>query len=138
MRFASVCFLFLLLAGCSKELDYTEVELNSAGKDVQEFIHKVRKDNGYYLFMDGEDTYYLFLNGSIADSGETAIHFPDLQIEAQQGVLKLSVRESRIAGDSTEIGPKSAVLYRIQKDRSYDTLLLEVNGEKTSFDGIGM
>lgn len=133
--------MLFVLIGCSqaitqKELISKEVPISSASKDVQEFIQNVRKENGYYLYLDGKATYYLFLNGSITGVEETVTHFSDLHLDAKQDVLTLSFQESQVKEESVP-EPKSAILYKIQTDRTYDTLFLQVNGEEAAFDTIG-
>ncbi|MFS0576898.1 hypothetical protein AB1K83_14760 [Sporosarcina sp. 179-K 3D1 HS] len=128
--------LLLLLTGCSKELSHREVAIQDANADVQDFVQTVRKDNGYYLYMDGKDTYYLFLNGSIGGLEETVTHFSNLTMDVRQDDLILSFQESQVSVNSLETEPKSIVLYRIQTDRPYDTIRLQVNGEEAGFDMI--
>ncbi|MGP4080749.1 hypothetical protein ACTWQL_12580 [Pseudalkalibacillus sp. R45] len=74
-RAISIIALVLLLAGCNKELSYSEMKDVNVHKGVQGFIDHVEDQNGLYVYFDKKKAVYMFLNGSNVVQGEKASYF---------------------------------------------------------------
>jgi len=81
--------LTLLVAGCNSELTFSEIEVEKASKNVQEFIESVRDQSGPNLYFDEQKgQMYVYLNGANVIQGEKAIHFKNFELDVDGDTLK--------------------------------------------------
>ncbi|OZI10489.1 hypothetical protein CEW92_16485 [Bacillaceae bacterium SAS-127] len=59
-KLLSLILLLLLLTGCNSELTYSEIKIEKANQDIQNFIEGVQGENGTYLYFNGEKEQYVF------------------------------------------------------------------------------
>jgi uncharacterized protein YcfL len=125
--------LVLLLAGCNSKLSYSETDLESVEKDVQDFVLSVSDTNGVYLYFNGTKKAYVFLNGVNKEEGE--LFFKHFHVEAVGNMLDISYSQEENI-EATDKSFKNQMLYEINKDKDYVKIQLFKNGEKIPFDSI--
>jgi hypothetical protein len=125
--------LVLLLTGCNSKLSYSETDLESVKKDVQDFVLSVSDTNGVYLYLDGDEKAYVFLNGVNKEEGE--LFFKHFHVGAVGNMLDIGYSQEETIESADETF-KNQMLYEINKDKEYVKIQLFKNGEETSFDAI--
>ncbi len=134
-RIMMVLSLVILLAGCSSELLFTEVNMNHVNKDVTEFMNDVQGENGAYLYHDNKWDMYIFLNGINVVQGSKALHFTDANIATDGDTLKIYFQHDS-TDDYSDQSLNFQQLYKLTLDKTYDKIMIFDNDEETSFQGI--
>ncbi len=127
--------LILLVTGCGADFSFSEISIENANDNVQEFIKYAEMKNGNYLYLDGEKGMYVFINGIYVNQGSDAVYFSDFNISAQQDTLNVFINQDSDS-DYSNTNLKYQVLYKINTVEKYDTIKLYVNGKPVSFDEI--
>lgn len=122
----------VLLASCNSKLSYIEISQENVQKDVQDFIMSVSDTNGVYLYLEGTEKAYVFLNGVNKKQGE--LFFKQFHVEPVGNMLDISYTEEDL--NVTDKTVKNQMLYQINLDKEYNTFQLFENGEEISFDVI--
>lgn len=132
-RLMVATLLLLLLAGCNSELTYSEIMIEKASKDVQEFIESVGDQGGPNLYFDSkEGRMYVYLNGSNVIQGEKATHFKDFDLEVKGDTLKFLYNQHDTDDySSKELSYKA--LYKVKLYKEYDQVEAYSNGQLVSF-----
>lgn len=134
MKKVLLFFGFLLfLAGCSSELTFTEIKPDDAKKGVLTFFESVEDINGAHLYFDGDDVFYVLLNGKNVTQGEKAIHFVNFNVDSDDGNLNIYYIEEETENYSDET-LKYQVIYKIEKDKDYEKIRLFKNGNEVPFE----
>lgn len=130
--------LLALTAGCRSKADSgcVKVNINAVNKHVKAFLNKCNYKNGVYLYNDGKDDAYLFLNNCYVVQGEKASYISDIKTECHGKTLVINLSE-KYTDDykSKNVGKK--LLYKVKMPKGFDTINVYKNGEQTSFDLIG-
>jgi hypothetical protein len=127
-------FIFvLLLAGCSSELTFTEIA--NMNNDVRTFFESVEDTNGAHLYFDEDRVIYVMLNGKNVIQGENAIHFTDFSVDSDGKILNIHYIEEETENYS-DATLKHQVVYKIQKDKQYETIRSFKNGNEVSFEAV--
>ncbi len=128
-----VSVLVLLLMGCTTELTYSEIEIEKANQDVQDFIGSVGVQGGPSLYFDGKKgQMYVYLNGSNVIQGEKATHFKDFELEVDGDTLKFLFNQHD-TDDYSSKELKYKALYKVKLDKEYDQVEAYSNGKLVSY-----
>ncbi|WP_202710829.1 hypothetical protein [Sporosalibacterium faouarense] len=130
-----VCII-LVVGGCndSEGLKVTEIKIDKAKSKVKEVIENSIDKNGIYLLQQGDNTIFLYLNGSIVETGEKAPYYENIEVVSNEDSLEIYFEE-KFSSDYSESIP-NRVLYEIVKDKDYEYLKVFKNGTMTHFDTI--
>ncbi|TCT12880.1 hypothetical protein EDC18_11151 [Natranaerovirga pectinivora] len=139
-----LCFMAIILVGCTdknineykqEDLIVTQIKIENANKDLSEFINKVEKENGTYLYtkVNDQDT-YLFLNNSNVIYGDNVTYYTDIKIEGRENTIYIYFNEE-ITSDYSGIIPNQ-LLYKIEKKKTYDYVKMFKNGEESYFSSV--
>ncbi|MBO0586846.1 hypothetical protein [Sporosarcina sp. E16_8] len=131
----SLIILIVLLTGCDPNFSFSEISIANANDSVQEFIQYAEVKNGNYLYLDGEKSIYIFINGIYVNQGNDAVYFSDFNVSAQQDTLNVFINQE-YDSDYSNTALKSQVLYKIKTVEKYDTINLFINGKPIFFDEI--
>ena len=125
--------LILLLAGCNSELTYSEIKIEKASKDVQEFIESVGDQGGPNLYFDGKKgQLFVYLNGSNVIQGEKATYFKDFELDVGGDKLKFLFNQHD-TDDYSSKELKYKALYEVKLDKEYDQVEAYSNGQLVAF-----
>ncbi|MCL7745518.1 hypothetical protein [Halalkalibacter alkaliphilus] len=129
-------FIFiLLLAGCSSELTFAEIEIATTNNDVRTFFESVEDTNGAHLYFDRDRVIYVMLNGKNVIQGENAIHFTDFSVDSDGKILNIHYIEEETENHS-DATLKHQVVYKIKKYKQYETIRSFKNGNEVSFHAV--
>lgn len=124
--------------GCSNNASSacTKVNINAANKHVKTFLNKCNDKNGIYLYDDGKDNMYMYLNNYYVVQGEKASYISAIKTKGQGKTLVINLNE-KYTDDykSKNVGKK--LLYRVMMPKGFDNISVYKNGEQTSFNMIG-
>lgn len=134
MKKLVVLFLLILLAGCSSGPSYTEVKLDN--RKTQDFVASLQDENGVHLYDKGDSKeLYVYLNGNHVVQGEKATYFTDFHVQEDGDILEIHFSTGE-TDDYDNESLKHELLYRIHTSKSYETIKVFCNGQKTSFSTI--
>ncbi|MGD6874256.1 hypothetical protein ACQCU1_19005 [Sutcliffiella horikoshii] len=134
-RIMSVFIFVLLLAGCSSELTYNEIEIANTNNDVRTFFESVEDTNGAHLYFDEDSVIYMMLNGKNVIQGENATYFTDFSVNSDGEILNIHYIEEEIKNFS-DTTLKHQVVYKIHKDKQYEKIRSFKNGNEVSFETV--
>jgi len=127
-----VSSLFVLLVGCSSELSFSEIKLENVKNDARTFFEGAEDTNGSHLYFDEKKVAYVMLNGKNVIQGDKAIHFSDFSVESDGGSLNIHYTEEETNNYSDDT-QKHQVVYKINKNKEYDTVRIFKNGDEVPF-----
>ncbi|MBY0121635.1 hypothetical protein [Bacillus sp. S/N-304-OC-R1] len=116
--FAALLFSTILLSGCIPELSFSEVSVNSAGKDIQSFIVDVKNENGVHLYFDNANVIYVYMNGLNVVQGEKAFHFTNLDVEESGETLNIKYKSTETTDYSNQ-SLTHEILYKLNTAMNY-------------------
>lgn len=125
----------ILLAGCSSDLTFTEVDINRVNKDVKEFMNAVQDENGTHLYHDSKRNMYVFLNSGNVIQGSKVAHFSDFNLKANGDTLNV-IFHHESTDDYSNPDLNYQMLYKVKLDKTYDKIMLFDNDEETAFHTI--
>lgn len=131
----SLIVLILLLTGCNSDFSFSEIRIDNANDSVKEFIQYAEVKNGNYLYLDGEKSLYVVINGIYVNQGNDAVYFSDFNVSAQHDTLNVFINQE-YDSDYSNTKLKYQVLYKIKTVEKYDAINLFINGKPVSFDEI--
>ncbi|WP_223701776.1 membrane lipoprotein lipid attachment site-containing protein [Sutcliffiella deserti] len=134
-KILSVFIFILLLAGCSSELTFNEVEIANTNNNVRTFFESVEDTNGAHLYFDEDKVIYVMLNGKNVIEGENAAYFTDFSVDSDGKILNINYIEEKTK-DYSHASLKQQVVYKIHKDKQYETIRSFKNGNELSFQTV--
>jgi hypothetical protein len=128
--------ILLVTAGCNNtDSLFAKVNLDNANKKVKSSLSSYYGKNGIYLYEDGTDEMYLFLNGYNVMQGEKAPYYTDIRIEVKDKTLVINFSK-KYTDDYENKKIENGLLYKIKKPKNVDTISILKNGQETHFDSI--
>lgn len=114
---------------------FTKVDLNNANGEIKSSLRKYYSKNGIYLFENGTDEVYLFLNGYNVAQGENPSYYANVSMEVKDKTLVINFSEKYTDGyENKEV--ENRHLYKINKPENVDAIKVFNNEKETHFDGV--
>ncbi len=89
--------ILLVIVGCNNtDSLFTKSNLNNANNKVKSSLRSYYNKNGIYLYQDGTDEMYLFLNGYNVMQGEKATYYTDMGIEVNDKTMVINFSEKYV------------------------------------------
>ncbi len=138
MVIISIILIILAIVVCYKNTNLTFSKENYKNTDnkIKVFMDKLNDKNGIYLYSDGTNDMYLFLNGYNVNIGEKASYFTDIEMEVKDRTLIINFNE-KYTDDYINKEIDNRVLYKIKQPKNVDTIRIYKNEQETHFDSIG-
>lgn len=114
-----------------------KVNINSANKHIKAFLNKCNDKNGIYLYDDGKDDMYLYLNNYYVVQGEKASYISDIKTEGQGKTFIISLSE-KYTDDYKNKNISKKLLYKIMMPKGFDAISVYKNEKQTSFNMVGI
>ncbi|MEC5424746.1 hypothetical protein QGM71_14765 [Virgibacillus sp. C22-A2] len=127
--------ILIILVGCNTELSFSEISLESSNVNVQFFFKGIENENGVHLYMDGEKSLYVFLNGKNVIQNEKAIQFSDFDVDSEGDTLTIYYTEEKTEDYSNDT-LHHQIVYKIDKDKNYANVKGIKNGEEVAFGAV--
>lgn len=119
-----------MMSGCNKQFIVTE--LQQPNRQIQEFIENFQGESGNFLYFDGKNDIYVYINRGIVQQGEPASLLSEAQVDTDGTTLTFSFTE----GKSIENGRHERI-YHVANSKQYDVIQLLINGEEAGFHVMG-
>lgn len=131
-----IVIILSVTVGCNNtDSLFTKINLDNANKKVKSSLSSFYSKNGIYLYEDGKDEMYLFLNGYNVMQGGKVPYYTDIRIEVKDKTLVINFRE-KYTEDYQNKEIENRLLYKIKNPKNVDTISILKNGQETHFDSI--
>jgi len=138
-KLSSMLIIFIILSvmiSCNKNDSlFTKVDLNNANGEIKSSLSNYYSENGIYLYENGTDEVYLFLNGYNVEQGEKSYYYDDISMEVKDKTLFINFSE-KYADNYENKEVENRQLYKINKPENIDTIKVFSNEQETHFDSI--
>jgi hypothetical protein len=127
----------LVTVGCNNSDSlFTDVNLNNVNLKVKSSLSSYYSKNGIYLYQDGSDEIYLFLNAYNVMPGEKATYYKDIGVEVKDKTIVINFSE-KFSGDyqDKEI-ENNRLLYKIKKPKNVESISILKDGQEVPFNSI--
>jgi len=133
---AILIIILLVMISCNKNDSlFTKVDLNNANGEIKSSLSTFYSKNGIYLYENGTDEVYLFLNGYNVVQGEKTPYYADVSMKVKDKTLVINFSE-KYADDYENKEVENRHLYKIKKPENVDTIKVFSNEQETHFDAV--
>lgn len=124
------------MISCNKnDLLFTKVDLNNVNGEIKSSLSNYYSENGIYLYENGTDEVYLFLNCYNVAQGEKPSYYADVSMEVKDKTLVINFSK-KYADNYENKEVENRQLYKINKPENIDTIKVFSNEQETHFDSI--
>ncbi|TWH81673.1 hypothetical protein [Sedimentibacter saalensis] len=138
-KLSSMLIIFIILSvmiSCNKnDLLFTKVDLNNVNEEIKSSLSNYYSENGIYLYENGADEVYLFLNGYNVEQGEKSSYYDDISMEVKDKTLFINFSK-KYADNYENKEVENRQLYKINKPENIDTIKVFSNEQETHFDAV--
>jgi len=128
---------FLVTVGCNNtDSLFTNVNLNNVNINVKSSLSSYYSKNGIYLYQDGTDEMYLFLNAYNVTQGEKATYYTDIGIEVNDKTIVINFSEKCSEDYQNKEIENNRLLYKIKKPKNVESISIMKNGQEVTFNSI--
>ncbi|MDF2882026.1 MAG: hypothetical protein K0R54_2583 [Clostridiaceae bacterium] len=127
----------LVTVGCNNSDSlFTDVNLNNVNLKVKSSLSSYYGKNGIYLYQDGSDEMFLFLNAYNVMPGEKATYYTDIGIEVKDKMIVINFSEKFSDDYQNKEIENNRLLYKIKKPKNVETISILKNGQDVPFNSI--